>query len=183
MSGATYDPATDPLHPYLFAGVSDLPIAPQHIATRCQHVMANDNICYIGDVVWLTEAEWLRIPNFGLGCLNALKIALRQLGLRPGMVVPEWPPSPERLEEVRRQCVERGLWDFQKLPVQQAYAHDAAYAETIDALHALRREINIIREHAERLRYQASANYKKRAAAYRALKDADEAAAKTEEAA
>jgi len=175
MSNAEYDPATDPLHPYLFASVGDLPIEPQHIATRCRAVMANENVCFIGDVVCKTEQEWLRAPEFGRACLDELNRALAKLGLRLGMYPPAWPPSPQRLEEVRRQCVERGLWDFRKPLVQRVYAHDAAYTETIDALNALRREINTIRKLAVRLRREASANYGNRAKAYRALREADKA--------
>jgi len=158
VSNNSYDPETDPLHPYLFASVHRLPIEPVHIATRCQNVMRLDNIVYIGDVVFRTEAEWLRKPNFSQVSLIALKLALSRLGLRLGMRIPEWPPSQERLEEVRSQCMERGLWDFDNLAAQKINADTIAYDETMEALQAIEHELCLVKMRLARLRNKVLAN-------------------------
>jgi DNA-directed RNA polymerase subunit alpha len=63
-------------------------------STNC---LINDGIVYVSDLVRKTEAELLRMPNFGRNQLNEIKDALAQVGLRLGMDVPDVPP--ETLEE------------------------------------------------------------------------------------
>ena len=151
MSNTSYDPATDPLHPYMFALVKNIPIEPHHVATRCHNVMRNDNIHYIGDLVRKTEAEMLRTPNFSRVSLYALKYGLSRLGLRLGMDIP-WPPSQERIKEACAKCVELGLWDFDNFVAQQVNVRDAAYDETMDALQGLERELKLVKTRLIRLR-------------------------------
>jgi hypothetical protein len=159
MSNNSYDPATDPLHPYMFAKITEILIgASVTVKHRCIKCLENHCIIYVGEVVGLSEEQLLRIDNFGELSLRALKLALAKLGLRLGMDVPALPSNRKRLEEVRSQCVKRGLWDFDSLAVQQVNAHDAAYAETIDALRALQREINIVRARVVGLHKRASDN-------------------------
>jgi DNA-directed RNA polymerase alpha subunit len=63
------------------------------LSVRSANCLKNDNIVYIGDLVQKTEAELLRIPNFGRKSLNEIKEVLAQMGLHLGMEVPGWPPD------------------------------------------------------------------------------------------
>jgi DNA-directed RNA polymerase alpha subunit len=97
MSNFTYDPATDPLHPYLFADVADIPVEPVGpAATRVYNCLWLADACYIGDVVVKSEEYWLAQYNFGKVALKALKLGLAKIGLRLGSDLPDWPPTPER---------------------------------------------------------------------------------------
>jgi hypothetical protein len=67
---------TDPLETRL----SDIIWPRQH--TRISRALSNDKIGTIGDLVKITERELLRLPNFGVLSLNAVKEKLSELGLK-----------------------------------------------------------------------------------------------------
>ena len=63
------------------------------LSVRSINCLKNDNIIYIGDLVQKTEAEMLRIPNFGKKSLNEIKEVLSTMSLYLGMEIPNWPPD------------------------------------------------------------------------------------------
>jgi hypothetical protein len=68
--------------PHLKKPVEDL-----ELSVRVHHVLKNDNIIYLEDLVQKEERELLRIPNFGRKSMNELKEILRELGLRFGTTI------------------------------------------------------------------------------------------------
>jgi len=64
------------------------------------NVLRNENIDCIGDLIQKSEAEMLRMPNFGRKALNEINELLAQMGLRLGMDVPGWPP--DNIEELAK---------------------------------------------------------------------------------
>ena len=75
------------------------------LSVRSANCLKNDNIVYIGDLIFKTEAEMLRTPNFGRKSLNEIKEVLAQMGLHLGMDVPNWPP--ENIEDLAKKFEER----------------------------------------------------------------------------
>ncbi len=63
------------------------------LSVRSANCLKNDNIVYIGDLIKKSEAEMLRMPNFGRKSLNEIKEFLAQMGLHLGMEVQSWPPD------------------------------------------------------------------------------------------
>jgi hypothetical protein len=63
------------------------------LSVRTANCLRNDDIFYIGDLVEKSEAEMLRMPNFGRRSLNEIKEILSQMDLHLGMEVPNWPPE------------------------------------------------------------------------------------------
>jgi DNA-directed RNA polymerase alpha subunit len=63
------------------------------LSVRTFNCLKNENITRIGDLVQKTEAEILRMPNFGRKSLNEIKEMLAEMGLHLGMDVPAWPPE------------------------------------------------------------------------------------------
>jgi DNA-directed RNA polymerase alpha subunit len=56
----------------------------------------------------MSEAELLRIPNFGRKSLNELKEVLAQVGLDLGLAIPDWPRSDiESLSKQATKLLER----------------------------------------------------------------------------
>ena len=88
-----------PFNPAFLEKADRLPLS-----VRAATCLMNDNIVYIGDLVQKTEAEMLRIPNFGGKSLNEIKEVLVQRGLHFGVEIPHWPP--QNIEELSRE-VER----------------------------------------------------------------------------
>lgn len=52
--------------------------------------LSNNGINFVGDLVQKTEAELLKLPNFGRKSLNEVKTTLQKLGLHLGMKVVGW---------------------------------------------------------------------------------------------
>jgi DNA-directed RNA polymerase alpha subunit len=63
------------------AGYRDVRVDIFELSARARHCLRNDNIGTIDDLVQLSEAELLRIPNFGRKSLNEVKGHLRAIGL------------------------------------------------------------------------------------------------------
>jgi hypothetical protein len=77
-----------PLLDTLLGKVDELPFT-----ARTKTLLRNDNMIHVGDLVSRTEAEMLRLPDFGRKSLNDVKERLGDIGLRLGMDLPEWPPT------------------------------------------------------------------------------------------
>ncbi|WP_173933275.1 DNA-directed RNA polymerase subunit alpha [Chelativorans sp. Marseille-P2723] len=82
-----------PFNPILLKKMEDF-----ELSVRASNCMKNDNIIYVGDLVTMTEAQLLRVPNFGRKSLNEIKTLLAEMGLQLGMELPDWPPAD--LEEM-----------------------------------------------------------------------------------
>jgi hypothetical protein len=72
------------------ATLLDKPAGELELSVRSANALENENIIYLGDLVQKTEAEMLRIPNFGRFSLNEVKSALAEMGLRLGMHLTEF---------------------------------------------------------------------------------------------
>jgi hypothetical protein len=70
------------------------------LSERAANCLDNENIIYVGDLVQRSEAEMLRVPNFGRTSLHGIKDVLVQMGLHLGMELPGWPP--EDVENLRK---------------------------------------------------------------------------------
>jgi len=89
-----------PFNPVFLAAVDEL-----ELSVRAANCLKNEKIVYIGDLVQKTEAEMLRIPNFGRRSLNEIKEVLAGMGLHINMEVPDWPPG--NLEALAQAYAER----------------------------------------------------------------------------
>ncbi|MGY3451943.1 hypothetical protein ACVILH_004285 [Bradyrhizobium sp. USDA 4353] len=76
-----------PFNPTLLKIVDEL-----ELSMRTAYGLKNQEIVYLGDLVQKSEADMLRLPNFGRKSLNEIKEVLAQLGLQLGVDVPSWPP-------------------------------------------------------------------------------------------
>ena len=76
------------LNPKLLVKIIDL-----GLSKGAQRVIRQQNIIYVGDLVQMTEAELLRIPDFGRKRLGEINAALQNLGLMLGAIIPGWPPE------------------------------------------------------------------------------------------
>lgn len=63
------------------------------LSVRSFNCLKLENINLIGDLVQKTEAEMLKLPNFGRKSLNELKDNLKALGLSFGMTIDNWSPA------------------------------------------------------------------------------------------
>jgi hypothetical protein len=70
-----------------FMGTAEL-----ELSVRSENCFANEGIVHLGSLVTRSEAELLRVPNFGRRSLNEIKAALALVGLRLGTGIPNWPP-------------------------------------------------------------------------------------------
>jgi hypothetical protein len=68
------------------------------LSVRTSRCLKDAPIIHIGDLVQKTEAEMLRMPNFGRNSLNEIKKVLASAGLHLGMEVLGWPP--ENIEQL-----------------------------------------------------------------------------------
>ncbi len=61
------------------------------LSVRSYNCLKMENINLIGDLVMKSEAEMLKLPNFGRKSLNELKDNLKVMGLGFGMQIENWP--------------------------------------------------------------------------------------------
>lgn len=73
--------------------VLSMPVARLQLSVRAANCLKNVNIVFVGDLVRMTPAELLRIPNMGRASLNIIENELRRLGLNLGM-------DPDAMSEV-----------------------------------------------------------------------------------
>jgi DNA-directed RNA polymerase subunit alpha len=66
------------------------------LSVRTENGLKVSNIFLIGDLIQASEAELLRIPNFGRKSLNEIKEVLATKGLHLGMEVKGWERQPSR---------------------------------------------------------------------------------------
>ncbi len=71
------------------------PIETLEISSRSLNCLLNAGLKYIGDLVTRTEAEMLRIKNFGRKSLEEIRSRLQEMGLDFGMPI-EWQPPEEK---------------------------------------------------------------------------------------
>lgn len=74
--------------PILLRPVTDL-----ELTVRSANCLKAQNICYIGDLVQLTEQQLFRSHNLGRKSLNELQEILASRGLTLGMKLEGWPPA------------------------------------------------------------------------------------------
>lgn len=70
------------------------------LSVRSYNCLKNEKIQYVGDLVVKTEAEMLKLSNFGRKSLNELKDNLKDMGLNFGMTLESWPI--ENIEDLRK---------------------------------------------------------------------------------
>jgi DNA-directed RNA polymerase subunit alpha len=63
------------------------------LSVRSYNCLINEGIKYIGDLVTKSEADMLKLPNFGRKSLNELRENLKVFGLTFDMRVGSWPPE------------------------------------------------------------------------------------------
>jgi DNA-directed RNA polymerase subunit alpha len=72
----------DKLKGVLATSIEDL-----DLSVRSRHCLDSENICTVGDLVQRTEAELLRVRNFGKTSLNEIKKKLASMNLSLGMTL------------------------------------------------------------------------------------------------
>ncbi|MFA5625048.1 MAG: DNA-directed RNA polymerase subunit alpha [Bradymonadales bacterium] len=75
---------------YLDRAVSEF-----EFSVRPANCLQNENIRYIGELVQKTEAEMLKLKNFGRKSLREVKEVLARMGLTLGMDLDNWEPPAE----------------------------------------------------------------------------------------
>lgn len=70
-----------------------LPTAELQLSVRSENCIANEGIAHLGSLITRSEAQLLRLPNFGRKPLNEIKAVLALFGLRLGTEMPDWPPT------------------------------------------------------------------------------------------
>lgn len=86
---------TLPFSPDLLCKVDEL-----ELSLRASNCLKNENIIYIGDLVWRTEQDMLRMPNFGKKSLDEIVNVLKDMNLSLGMDIKGWPP--ENIEKLAK---------------------------------------------------------------------------------
>jgi hypothetical protein len=84
-----------PFPPIMLKLVNEL-----ELSDRSMDCLKNAKIVYIGDLVQMSEAELLRLPNCGRKSLSEIKEVLASLGLHLGKDVPGW--QSENIEALAR---------------------------------------------------------------------------------
>lgn len=85
------------------------PVENLNLSTHVKNRLAKAGIIYVGDLV--TKLEWrLRKQSFGKQSLSEIKEMLSVKGLKLGMRIKNWPPSPEQMKELTEQLkTEEGI--------------------------------------------------------------------------
>jgi DNA-directed RNA polymerase alpha subunit len=93
ISAESFERSKYAFTPVLFENFEEL-----ELSVRTENGLKEGNIFLIGDLIQASEAELLRIPNFGRKNLNEIKEVLSTKGLHLGMEVKGWErqPSPYR---------------------------------------------------------------------------------------
>ena len=73
------------------------------LSVRSYNCLKNEDIFYIGDLVIKSEAEMLKTANFGRKSLNELKDNLKNMNLKFGTVIPNWPPA--NIEALKKKLI------------------------------------------------------------------------------
>ena len=81
-----------------------LPIKELDISIFSSNILRINNIYYLGDLVQKSEEELLSFSHFGRKSLPEIQSILSELGLQLGMLIDNWPPAPEKLEELEEQA-------------------------------------------------------------------------------
>ena len=81
----------DEINPVLYKKIDEM-----ELSVRSYNCLKMENINLIGDLVTKTEAEMLKLPNFGKKSLNELKDNLKALDLSFGMQIENWPTSDDK---------------------------------------------------------------------------------------
>lgn len=68
------------------------PIAELDLSVRSFNCLQSGGIRYVGDLVQKTEAEMLKVKNFGRKSLKEIKELLAEMGLELGAELENWPP-------------------------------------------------------------------------------------------
>jgi DNA-directed RNA polymerase subunit alpha len=76
------------INPDLFKKIDEM-----ELSVRSYNCLINEGIKYIADLVRKSEADMLKLPNFGRKSLNELKENLKVLGLSFDMKIENWPPE------------------------------------------------------------------------------------------
>jgi hypothetical protein len=79
----------------MFPDVIFMRVEELEVSVRSFNCLRNDEIVYVGELVQKSEAEMLRVPNYGRKSLNEIKEVLAQMGLHLDMIIPCWPPSDQ----------------------------------------------------------------------------------------
>lgn len=86
--------AGNEMNPLLLKKIDEM-----ELSVRSYNCLKLEDMNLIGDLVTKTEAEMLKLPNFGKKSLNELKDNLKALNLSFGMQVPSWPSKPIRVSD------------------------------------------------------------------------------------
>ncbi|HSQ97247.1 MAG TPA: DNA-directed RNA polymerase subunit alpha [Rickettsiales bacterium] len=86
--------ASNEINPILLKKIDEM-----ELSVRSYNCLKMENINLIGDLVTKSEAEMLKLPNFGKKSLNELKDNLKALNLSFGMQVPNWPTPPVKASD------------------------------------------------------------------------------------
>jgi DNA-directed RNA polymerase subunit alpha len=76
------------INPDLFKKIDEM-----ELSVRSYNCLINEGIKYIADLVRKSEADMLKLPNFGRKSLNELRENLKVLGLSFDMKIENWPPE------------------------------------------------------------------------------------------
>ena len=66
----------------------DQPLEKLNLSVRAKNCLDSENILTVRELVSMTEAELLKVRNFGKTSLKEVKVKLTELGLALGMQVP-----------------------------------------------------------------------------------------------
>jgi len=88
VADAPATPKDEPVDENLLRTIDSL-----ELSVRTSNCLKCKNICFVGELVQLTEKEFLRIKNIGRKSLNEIKEVLGWMGLTLGMRIKFTPPT------------------------------------------------------------------------------------------